>query len=160
MLLRTSSNLFIGDVDGLVKPALSYLGSDLIRLLIYNWGVSSVLRLYYTIELRAPYITCFGLLNCLVTDFTILDVWWMLGPPISLRGAILCFFKILLEIRFCPESSEETRLPFEEPNEHLSHPITLCFLQWPEELKFWLNLVSLWSRLLLTEWLWPSIYLL
>ena len=49
--------------------------------------------------------------------------------PISLRGAILCFFKMSREIKAFAESRDETLDPLEEPKEHLSHPITLCFLQ-------------------------------
>lgn len=64
----------------------------------------------------------------LVTDLAILLL--LRGPPISLLGAILCFLRTSADSRLA-DSRDDTRLPFEEPKEHRSHPITLCSLQWP-----------------------------
>ena len=92
---------------------------------------------------------------CLVTDFAILVET---TPEISLLGAALCFLRIA-PARILFESKDETLLPFEDPREHLAHPIALCYLQWPDGLKFSWNFLKRRSRLPLTEWSWPSISL-
>jgi len=76
------------------------------------------------IELRRPDIG-FDFFNCLVTELAI----FALLSPTSLLGATLCNFNTSEEIRLFAESSEDTRLPFDEPNEHFSQPRTLCRLQ-------------------------------